>query len=242
MMKLVYLGIILGAMLLTSAISISHASISSDVNIVAKEKQGMILLLVKNGQSANIYGINLTLLDGEVTSVKTSKGWDVKKSSSNTKSITLVTDTAPIKAHDSAVFFVSTNNISTIISWSAVDRFGATIDADSTRAIFRQTLEKVAPVVTEPTYISNARSLAVTTDKIFYNKGDKMFISGVLDPNTEVTITIYTPNGQKIKIMDKTDQTGSFKVLHVLQNADSGTYRLKVRQSDGYAETTFKIL
>jgi len=240
-MKLVYLGIVLGIMLLTSAISTSYASTGS-VKVLAKEKQGMILLLVKNGQGVNIHGIKLTLLDGEVTSVKTSQGWAVKKSPSDPKSITLTTDTTPIKTHDRMAFFLRTNNVNTIISWSVMDRFGSTIDTDSARTILRQTLDKVAPADTEPTYISNARSLALTTDKIFYNKSDKMFISGVLDPNTDVTITIYTPNGQKIKIMDETDQTGSFKVLHVLHDADSGTYRLKVRQADGYAETTFKVL
>jgi len=240
-MKLVYLSIILGVMLLTSAISTSYASTGS-VKVLAKEKQGMILLLVKNGQGVNIHTIKLTLLDGEVTSVKTSQGWTVKKSPSDPKSITLTTNIAPIKARDRTIFSLGTNNINTIISWSAIDRLGSTVDADSARTVVRQTLDKVAPTDTEPTYISNARSLAITTDKIFYNKSDKMIISGVLDPNTDVTITIYAPNGQKIKIMDETDQTGSFNVLHVLQNAESGTYRLKVRQADGYAETAFKVL
>ena len=242
MMKLVYLGLILGALLLTSAISTSHASTGSDVNILAKEKQGMILLLVKNGQNVNIHSVKLTLLDGEITSVKASQGWAVKKSPSDSKSITLTTNTAPIKAHGRAVFFLVTNNIDTIISWSAADHFGSTIGADSARTIFRQTLDKIALAGKEPTYMANARSLAVTTDKIFYNKSDKMFISGALNPNTHVTITIYAPNGQKVMILDGTDQTGSFKVLHVLHNADSGTYRLKVSQPDGYAQTTFKVL
>jgi len=241
MMKLVYLTIILGAMLLTSAISTSYASTGS-VKILAKEKQGMILLLIKNGQSINIHNVKLTLLDGEITSVKTSQGWTAKPSSADPKSVTLTTDTAPIKAGGRIIFSLGTSNINTIISWSAADRLGSTIDTDNTRTIFRQTLEKVAPADTEPTYISNARSLAVTTDKIFYDKNDKMFISGVLDPNKAVKITIYAPNGQKIKITDETDPTGSFKVLHVLQNADSGTYRLKASQTGGYVETTFKVL
>jgi len=240
-MKLTYLGIILGVLLLTSAISTSYASTGS-VKVLAKEKQGMILLLVKNEQSANIHRIMLTMLDGEITSVMTSKGWGIQKSSANPKSIVLTTSMAPIKAYDRAVFLLGTDNINTIISWSAIDRSGSTIDTDSTRTIFRQTLNKIAPANTELTYIPNARSLTITTDKIFYSNGEKMFISGALDPNTDVIITIYTPHGQKIKILDKTDQTGSFTALHVLQNADSGTYRLKVRQTDGYAETIFKVL
>jgi len=242
MMKLAYLSIILGLMLLTSAIGTSYASAGSDVRILAKEKQGMIMLLVKNGQNVNIHGVKLTLLEGEITSVKTSQGWGVNINPSDSKSIALTTDAVPIKAHDRAIFFIGASNINTIISWSTTDRSGSTVDTDNTRTISRQKLNTVAPTDTEPTYISNARSLAITTDKIFYNKSDKMFISGMLDPNREVVITIYAPNGQKIKIMDQTDQTGSFKALHVLQNADSGTYRLKVRQADGYAETTFKVL
>jgi hypothetical protein len=238
-MKLVYLSIILGIMLLTSIIGTSYASTGS-VKIVAKEKQGMILLLVRNDSNTDIYSIRLTLSDGQITDTKLNQGW-VKSSPSDKKSVTLTTGKTPIKAHERATFSLITSSMNTIISWKAIDRTGSTIDSDSTRAIFRQTLEKIASTDTEQTYLSNARSLALTTDKIFYNKNDKIIISGALDANTDVLITIYAPNGQKTKIMDKTDPTGAFKTLHVLYNADSGTYRLKVRQADGYAETSFKV-
>lgn len=244
-MKTVYLAIILGVMLLTSTLGSSvvssYASPGQGVKVLAKEKQGMILLMVKNEQSKSINTIKLTLLDGDITNVRSSQGWTGIKSP-DSKSITLTTGSVPIKAQGNAMFFVGATNINSIISWSAVDRFGATIDADSARIIFRQTLAKIAPDGKELTYITNARSLAITTDKIFYSKSDKMIISGVLDPNTHVVITIYAPNGQKIKIMQGTDPTGSFKALHLLQNAVSGTYRVKVSQTDGYAETTFKVL
>ena len=238
-MKLLLVSIILGIMLLTSAIGIETTYAATGIKIVAKEKNGMILLLVKNGQSANIHGIKLTLLDGKITSVKTNQNWISKQSDSNI--ITLTTNTSPIKSRDQTIFFVGTDNINTIITWSALDRFGSIIQTDSTRTIFRQTLEKT-PSTEVLNYVSNARSLAVTTDKIFYQKSDKIFIEGVLDPNTDVLLTIYAPDGQKIKIMDETDNTGKFKVLHVLHDADSGTYRLKVRQPDGYAETSFRVL
>ncbi len=237
MMKLIFVSMVLGLMLLASTMSTSYAS--TGITIVAKEKQGMILLLIKNGQSVNIHGLKLTLSDGDITRVKANQNWAIEQVDS--KTITLRTDTSPIKSRDQAVFFIGTNNKNTIITWSAQDRFGSTIQTDSARTIYRQTLEK-APEVAELNYVSNARSLAVTTDKIFYDKSDKIFISGVLDPNTDVLLTIYAPNGQKIKITDETDQTGKFNVLHVLYNADSGTYRLKVRQADGYAETTFRVM
>ena len=239
MMKLLFVSMILGIMLLTSTIGIETTYAATGIKIVAKEKNGMILLLVKNGQSANIYGIKLTLLDGKVTSVKANQNWISKQSDSNI--ITLTTNTSPIKSRDQTIFYVGTDNINTIITWSALDRFGSVIQTDSTRTIFRQTLEK-APSTEVLNYVSNARSLAVTTDKIFYQKSDKIFISGVLAPNTDVLLTIYAPDGQKIKIMDETDNTGKFKILHVLHDADSGTYRLKVRQPDGYAETSFRVL
>jgi hypothetical protein len=238
-MKLIFVSIVLGVMLLTSTMSIGTSYAATGISIVAKEKQGMILLLVKNGQSVNVQGLKLTLSDGEITKTKANQNWVSKQIDS--KTITLTTDTAPIKWGDQAVFFIATNNKNTIITWSAQDRFGSTIQTDSTRTIYRQTIDK-APEIAEFNYVSNARSLAVTTDKIFYSKSDKIFISGVLDPNTDVLLTIYAPNGQKIKITDETDPTGKFNVLHVLYNADSGTYRLKVRQADGYAETTFKVM
>ncbi len=238
-MKLAYLGIIIGAMLLTSAIGSSHASIGS-VQVLTKEKAGMILLLVKNGQSVNIYSLKLILLNGDIASVKTPKGWVVKKTAS--ASSVILTTSYPIKARSNAVFFLGTNNIKTIITWSAMDHSGSTIDSGNARTIFRQTLDKVAPTSKAPTYISNAGIFTITTDKIFYNKNDKIFISGTLKPSMDLTITIYAPNGQQMLITDGTDKTGSFKALHVLHDAPSGTYQLQVRQADGYAETTFAVL
>ncbi|MGH9877063.1 MAG: hypothetical protein ACRD5H_05445, partial [Nitrososphaerales archaeon] len=67
---------LMGLMLLTNSMSTSYAYTDS-VKILAKEKQGMILLLVKNGDNANIHTIKLSLLDSEVTSVKPSQGWTV---------------------------------------------------------------------------------------------------------------------------------------------------------------------
>ncbi len=240
-MRLAYLGIILGAMLLTSAIGTSyHASAGSDIRILAKEKEGMIMLLLKNLQGVNIQTLKLTLLGGEINSVKAAQGWVVKGTASGS-SVTLTADNVPIKARSNTVFFLNTDNTKTIITWLAMDRSGSTIDSGSTRTIFRETLDKVAPTGKASTYISNAGTLTVTTDKIFYNKNDKIFISGTLRPSTGLTITIYAPNGQQMLITDGTDKTGSFKVLHVLHNAPTGTYQLQVRQADGYAETTFMV-
>jgi len=238
-MKPAYLGIILGVMMLTgvlgTSLGTSHASTGSDVKILAKEKEGMIMLLVKNVQLTNI-----TLLDGEIKSAKTTQGWVVQRTTSS--SVTLTTNSVPIKARSYAVFFLSTDSIKRIITWSAMDRYGSTIDSGNTRTIFRQTLDKVAPTGKAPAYISNAGILTITTDKIFYNKNDKIFISGTLKPSMDLTVTIYAPNGQEMLITDGTDKTGSFKVLHVLHDAPSGTYQLQVRQADGYAETTFVVL
>jgi len=240
MIKSTALGIVLGVILLASAASnISYAD--AGVKVLAKEKQGMILLMVKNGKGVGIYTIKLTLLDGNIKFAKVSQEWKAIKGS-DPSAVTLTTTTDPIEANDRKVFMLDTNKINSIISWVALDRFGSTIAKESTRTIFKQTLNDRTTADTEPTYISNARSFTITTDKIFYNNGDKMFISGTLDPNSSITITIYTPSGQKLKILDETDQTGSFKALHLLRDAESGTYKLKVKESSGYAETTFKVL
>ncbi len=240
-MRLAYLGIILGAMLLTSAIGTSHVSAGSDIRIIAKEKEGMIMLLLKNSQGVNIQSLKLALLNGEIKSVKAAHGWVVKGTTSGS-GVTLTADNVPIKARSNAVFFLVTDNTRTIITWSAMDRSGLAIDSGSIRTIFRETLDKVAPTGKAQTYISDAGTLTITTDKIFYKKNDKIFISGTLKPSTSLTITIYAPNGQQMLITDGTDKTGSFKVLHVLHDAPSGTYQLQVRQADGYAETTFMVL
>jgi hypothetical protein len=69
-----------------------------------------------------------------------------------------------------------------------------------------------------------------------------MFITGVLEPNSKITITIYTPSGQRIKIGDETDQKGFFNALHVLRDAESGTYLIKASEPKSFAETTFKVM
>ncbi|MGH9923429.1 MAG: hypothetical protein ACRD38_11825, partial [Nitrososphaerales archaeon] len=122
MMKLIFVSMVLGLMLLASTMSTSYAS--TGITIVAKEKQGMILLLIKNGQSVNIHGLKLTLSDGDITRVKANQNWVSEQVDS--KTITLRTDTSPIKSRDQAVFFIGTNNKNTIITWSAQDRFGST--------------------------------------------------------------------------------------------------------------------
>ena len=229
---------LLGLMLLTNSMYMVYASTDS-VKILAKEKQGMVLLLVKNGYSADIHSIKLSLVDSELTSVKPTQGWKV--TSTTDSSVTLTTNANPIKSGERAVFSIGANNTNTIISWQALDRFGSIIEKDDTRTIVRLALDRTVPYDKE-SLIQDARSVGVTTDKIFYNKNDKMFISGVLEPNESIKITIYAPNGQKMKISDKTDLTGSFRVLHVLQDAQSGTYRLKVSQTENSAEIAFRVL
>ena len=240
MIKVTAVGVVLAVMLLASVIS--NASYAEPgIKVVAKQKQDMVLLMVKNARGPDIYTIKLTLLDGNIRFAKVSQEWKAIKGL-DPRTVTLTTTTDPIKANDRKVFLLDTNDIGSIISLVALDRFGSTIAKESTRTIFKATLNDPTAADTEPTYISNARSFTITTDKIFYNNGDKMFISGTLDPNSSITITIYTPSGQKLKILDETDQTGSFKALHVLRDAESGMYRLKVKESSGYAETTFKVL
>jgi hypothetical protein len=84
--------------------------------------------------------------------------------------------------------------------------------------------------------------MTVATDKVVYNPNDKMIISGKMKPKSDITITIYTPSGDKIKITDDTDIRGEFKILHILHDAASGTYNLKIRQADTSIETVFKVL
>ena len=227
------LAITLGAMLLsTMMVSVSHANENS-VKVYAKEKRGLLLLLVKNGTNSDIDELKITLLDGLIDSA-TRQGWKVSKDSAN--QIT-VSSTDPIPRKGREIFFINTDNINSIISWAAKDNTGSIIAMDNARAVVKQTLNDVA----DNSY-KNVMSVTVTTDKIFYEKGEKMLISGVLEPNSKITITIYTPSGQKVKISDRTDQIGSFEALHVLHNAVSGTYIVQAREPMALVETAFKVL
>lgn len=226
------LAVTLGAALLLPAMmNVSYAD--SSVKIYAKEKQGMMLLLVKNGSKANIHELIITLLDGKIDSAK-SDGWKVSKDSANQITVSSMNAIPP---NGREIFFVNMNNINSIISWIAKERSGSIVAMDNARAVIKQTLNE--PV--SSTYMT-ALGITLTTDKIFYKKGEKMFISGVLEPNSKITITIYTPSGQKVKIGEKTDYRGSFKALHVLHNAESGTYIVAASEPRATAETTFKVI
>lgn len=225
------LAITLGAILLLPMVNVSYAD--NSVKVYAKEKQGMMLLLVKNGKNANIHELTITLLDGSINSAK-SKGWNVSNDSKNQVTIK---STNPIPVNGREIFFINTNNINSIISWTAKDRTGTIIAMDNARAIIKQTLS-----IPESSTYMKALGVTLATDKIFYKNGEKMLIYGVLEPNSKITITIYTPSGQKVKIGEETDYTGSFKALHVLHNAESGTYKVHVSKANASAETTFKVL
>lgn len=240
-MRQAYLGTILAVILLASAVSASYAA-GPAVQVFAKEKQGLILLLIKNEQDLSIHGMKLEVLGGEITSVKVPRGWAVETGASDTTSISVSTTGAPIKAGERAVFFLGASEVNTIISWAVTDRFGSTIGIDDSRTAVRQMMGYRSQPAAGQEDLLQIRPLIVTTDKIFYDKNDKMIISGKMEPNADLTITIYTPSGDKIKITDETDAKGSFNILHLLQDAGSGTYHLKVRQSDASAETIFRVL
>ena len=213
---------------------VSNAEANS-VYIYAKEKQGMLLLLVKNEMPTGIQEMKITLLDGSIESAR-SEGWTISKDSAN--QITMSTKN-PISPRGRDILFINTDNLNSIISWTAKDITGSIIAMDDARAVVKRTLNNLRG--TDSTYI-NALGVTVTTDKIFYKKGDKMLISGVLEPNSKITITIQTPSGQKVKIGDHTDQKGSFQTLHVLHDAEMGTYVVKASEPNAFAETTFKVL
>lgn len=243
-MKLTYLSVIIAVILLTSAMSTAHVAAAAEpgVTIVAKEKRGLIMMLVKNDESRAIYGLKLGSLDGDITSVKSPKGWAVVARNPGSEDVTVLTGDSPIKVGKRAVFFAGTNNLNTIISWSALDSLGRTVDADNTRMVIKHVGFDLNQSPAESTPSQAAITpITVTTDRISYNTNDKMIITGTLEPQADITVTIYSPDGQKIKIRDRTDATGSFNIFHVLHNAESGTYYLKAGQAEAQAKTSFLV-
>jgi len=230
------LAITLGMVLILSTMTAASYA-AGDVKVYAKEKQGNMLLLVRNTSNTAIDGLKITLVDGTIDFAK-SNGWNVKKDSAN--QITLSTAN-PIAPNGREIFFINTNNMKSIISWSAYDKNGALVAVDNARAVLRQSLDK-DKVSDSNSYIANAKSVSITTDKIFYKSGEKMLITGAFQPDSKITITIYTPTGQKVKMAQQTDKTGSFKALHVLHNAESGTYVVTASEPMAVAETVFKVL
>lgn len=232
----VVLVVTLGAILLFSTMA-NHASYADggSVKVFAKEKQGMILLVVKNAKNVNIRELKITLLDGTIDAAKR-QGWSVSNNSAN--QITLST-TNSIPPNGREIFFIKTKDINSIISWTAKDRNGSIVGMDNARAVIRQKLD--TQTGSDNTYMANASTVSITTDKVFYKNGEKILISGILEPNSKITITIYTPSGQKVKIGEQTDPMGKFKALHVLHDAEIGTYKLQASEPTAFAETTFKV-
>lgn len=231
-MKLTVLSVLLASLLVIATSSgVSYAA-ASDVKVYAKEKQGMLLVLIKNGSDENIHTLTITLLDGVIIAADVDD-WKIRQDSAN--QIT-VTTAKPVPPQGREIFFVKTDNLNSIISWSAKDRFGEVVAMDNARTIVKRTVD----VASGPYKVINP--VTVSTDKIFYQTGENMLITGALDPNSKLTITIYTPTGQKLKISDNTDPRGTFQVLHVLHNAESGTYLIEASQPTAIAQTTFKVL
>ena len=230
------LVVTLGTILLFSTMA-NHASyaVEGSVKVFAKEKQGMILLVVKNAKNANIRELKITLLDGTIDAAKR-QGWSASNDSAN--QITLST-TNSIPPNGREIFFIKTKDINSIISWTAKDRTGSIVGMDNARAVIRQKLD--TQTGSDNTYMANAGTVNITTDKVFYKNGEKILISGMLEPNSKITITIYTPSGQKVKMGEQTDPMGKFKALHVLHNAEVGTYKLQASEPNAFAETTFKV-
>lgn len=229
-------AIALSAVLLLPMLNTPNASATGPITMVAKEKQGSLMLMVKNPMNVSINSLKITLLDGKIISAN-GNGWRVSTDSAN--QVTL-TSTKAIPPNGREIFFIQTDNINSIISWKAKERNGNIVGMDNARAVVRQTLNHMSG--SEATYVWNARSVTITSDKVFYKSGEKMLISGVLEPSSKITITIYTPSGQQIVMGQQTDNNGNFKALHVLHNAESGTYIMKASEARAIAETSFKVL
>ena len=242
------LSVTLGVMLLLSTMAnVSYAD--NNVKVYAKEVQGKILLLVRNTSDFNLHELTIALVDGKIDSAR-SKGWYVSYDSIN--QITVSANS--ISPNGKETFLINTKNINSIISLTAKDGTGSIVAVDNTRAVLKRTLNNMYDLDTLSTKMTLVTT--VTTDKIFYNKGEKMLISGVLKPNSDIIITIYTPSGQNIMIGEKTDQNGNFKALHVLHDVDErgknkemiGTYIVNASEpidlfdNFSYVETTFKVI
>ncbi len=238
-MRQAYLGSVLAVILILSAVSTAYAA-EPGAKVFAKEKQGTILLLIKNGTGQNIYGIKLKVSNGEINSVQTPAGWTADARTPDTTIISLSTKASPIRPGGQSVILLKASEANTILSWSLMNQAGALIGAADSKTVVRQTVQYNQ--VAEPEALPELRSMTVATDKVVYSPNDKMIISGKLKPKADLTITIYTPAGEKIKITDETDAYGTFKILHILRDAGSGTYHLKVRQSEASVETVFRVL
>lgn len=230
------LVVTLGTILLFSTMA-NHASYADEgsVKVFAKEKQGMILLLVKNAKNVDIRQLKITLLNGTIDEAKR-QGWTVSTNSPH--QVTLTANSA-IPPNGKEIFFIKTKDVNSIIAWIAKNSAGSVVGVDNARAIIRQKLD--TQTGSDNTYMANAGTVSITTDRVFYKNGEKILISGILEPNSKITITIYTPSGQKVKMGEQTDPMGKFKVLHVLHDAEFGTYKLQASESYAFAETTFKV-
>lgn len=229
---------LLGVLMIGSNVSPSYAY-DDPVKVAAKEKLGKIILLIKNVDAKDIHGIKLSLNNGQLLSATNAGSWNIKNSGTDT--VYLSTNSVPIKHGMRTLITIGATNVNTIISWSAIDRFGSVIDEGDTQTVVRFKLDRTF-AGRDSTVLFSPVTPEVRTDRVTYNSSDKIFISGALDPNTKITITILSPDGQEMKITDRTDVKGNFDALHVLYNAESGTYLLKASHPYSYVETSFRVL
>jgi len=97
-------------------------------------------------------------------------------------------------------------------------------------------LVTIRVVQTVPT--QSTAGLTVRTDKIEYNGGDIVKISGTGIANNRVVITITPPSGDNYQLTDQADNNGNYDVMFFTRSTDrSGEWKITAKQ-DGNSATT----
>ena len=85
-------------------------------------------------------------------------------------------------------------------------------------------------------------TLTVQTDKIEYSDGELVRISGKGKPNERLSITVLTPNDDRIPMSANIKEDGTYTALWLIQKtADAGTYTVIVQEGDSRAEAFFAV-
>ncbi len=85
-------------------------------------------------------------------------------------------------------------------------------------------------------------TLTVQTDKIEYRDGELVRISGKGKPNERLSITVLTPNDDRIPMSANIKEDGTYTALWLIQKtADAGTYTVIVQEGNSRAEAFFAV-
>jgi hypothetical protein len=200
------------------------------VSVRAKQGRTMALLLIRNSHDfgIDVYGLNITLTNGNMIGFKGSKDWDGTRDGNTVK---FTTEDHPLSPGKGMILRFRVDVQGATFDWMAVDEDGDEIDSGtiSTRRDNSPSPILPVPVIPSPPADDNHARLAVSPERIV--AGAEIRVEGKgFAPNSEVGVMLDETGLSRAR----TDSGGHFVVeTHMPRDTIVGIHKIWARDSAG---------